>query len=193
MLSLTAAQIAALGQPHIVRSVFVWCDVLALNGTTSDPMGFWDGAGNVTLSSRLYYGSGNIAQVGSLRAVGDMTIPGFTLTLSPLETEAEAFVRGRVIAQRPIDVDIGIFNVETRELIDSTFTFFRGIIDRAEILTNPGGESSISISCESISRALTVRRHETRSHASEVQRDEDDEFYSYTAVQRKPLPFGKTK
>ena len=78
-------------------------------------------------------------------------------------------------------------------ILPPLFRFFRGKIDDCEIkLSEDGGTATIVLTCESVSRDLTVQRTDTRSDASCKVRFPADDFYQYTGVQRdKPLPFGR--
>lgn len=193
MLNLTTEQRAVVGKPHVMRRVFVHCDAIDLDGVTPYPVGFFDDVGTVLVEGRTYYGSA-LVSVSSLSAVGDLSIPGMAVTLSGLPPEVAALVRGSTVGQRPIRVDIGIYDTETHALIGGLVPRFVGFVDDVEINTpEAGGQSTVVLTCESVSRALTIRRHETRSEASEKQRDAADTLYRYTNVQRaKPIYFGKS-
>lgn len=194
MLVLSLAQKTALAKQHVMRRLFVWCDALGLNGVTPAPAGFWDDVGTVTVGSRIYVGSGTLISVASLSAVGDMTIPALSITISGLSAETAVLVRGSTVGQRPIELSVGIFDVVTRALIGNLIPRFVGKVDDIEIRTpEAGGASTIVLTCESTSRALTISRTETRSDASQRQRDPNDQFYRYTNMQAtKPIYFGKS-
>ena len=197
MLALTSAQQEAIAKGHVMWRVYVWCDAIDLDGVTPAPTGFWDDVGVVEVEvdgePRTYFGSGTLVTVSSLSAVGDLSIPGFAVTLSGLPPEVAALVRGSTVGQRPIEVHIGIFDVDTRELIGEVIPRFKGVVDNIEINTpEAGGTSTVVLTCESVSRALTIRRYDTRSDASQHERDASDDFYKYTAVQRESQPlFGR--
>lgn len=193
MLALSSQQLTALAQRRVMRRTFIWCE--ARDPDTGDPAaaGFWDDVGNVELDGKLYYGSGNVISIGTLSAKGDLTIPNLTVTLSGIAPETAALIRGESVGQAPITVSIGIFDVDARALIPPLIPRFRGVVDAVEIVTpEAGGAGAIVLSCESISRALTIRGTGTRSSATQALRDPSDRFYEYTAGQREQtLYFGQ--
>lgn len=192
MLSVTPAQRAALASGAVSRLLFVWCDARDPDDGSPAPAGFFTGSGSTTIGTRTYHGSGLVA-VSTLSAVGDMAIPGLTVTLSGLSALAASLIRGSTVGQRPIDVQIGLYDPLTRAMIGGLIPRFTGVVDDIEIKTpEAGGQSVAELICESTSRALTIKRTETRSSASQQARDPADKFYDYTAVQRtKPIYFGR--
>jgi hypothetical protein len=193
MLALTTEQQEALAKRHVMRRLFIWCEAKDPDTGDPAPAGFWDDVGDIEYFGRTYHGSGNIAQVATLAATGDLTIPGLSITLSGIASEAAALVRGETVGQAPISVKIGIFDVDTHTLIEPLVPFFDGKVDDIRITTpEAGGTSTIELVCESTSRALTIKRTDTRSDASCRALHPNDAFYSYTGVQRdKPLYFGR--
>jgi hypothetical protein len=191
MLSLTSEQIDALQKRHIMRRIFIWIDALDPDGNPS-PLGTWDDVGNVTLDDRTYYGSIAFG-IATLSAKTDFSIPGLQVTFSGVAPAAAALVRGNVVAQRPIEVMIGIFDVDSQAVIPPLIKRFIGIIDDVDINTPAAGDkSTITLTCESISRALTIKRTGTRSQSTAVQRNPSDKFYDYAAGQRdQTIYFGR--
>lgn len=183
-MDLTVNQIAALASGRVMRRMFIYF--------SAHSVGFWDDIGDVELNGRIYHGSGSVIQIGSVAAKGDMTIPGIQIILSGVDTTSVGLVRGEEIAQTPVEVSVGIFNPSTHAVIDSLVPIFTGFVDNCEIETPAsGGDSSITFTCESTSRALTAARTSTRSHATEIERDPTDTFYLDTGAQRKPVYFGR--
>lgn len=184
--------LTALAQRHLKRRLFIWCE--ARNATTGDPepVGFWDDIGNVEVNGRTYFGSGHVVKVDKIAAKSSLTIPSLTITFSGLAPEAIAVVRENAISQAPIEVLLGIFDVDTGALLDTLYLLFKGFVDSVTVETpEAGGLSNIIFTCESISRALTIKSTETRSPSSQEERDPDDRFYEYTGSQReRTLYFG---
>lgn len=197
MLLLTTAQRLALEKRHVMRRFFLWFAVKNLDGDDA-PLGFWDDVGNVevpTPAPRTYVG-GELPSdggVSSLSLKGDLTIPGLSVTLSGTGEYANLLVRGRKIAQAPMTAHIGIFDVDTREIIPPLIPYFVGFVDDVDIQTpEPDGVGRIALTCESASRALTRKSTATRSDAFARARDSDDALYLYTALQRdRPSYFGR--
>lgn len=193
MLALTTSQREALERRHAKRRLFIWCEARDPDTGAADPVGFWDDLHAVEYNGRTYHGSGNVVQVGSVSARGDLTIPGITITISGLAPASIGLVRGEAIAQAPIRVDIGIWDVDTNELIPPLLPYFVGFIDDCRVTTpEAGGAGTIELICESTSRALTIERTETRSDASCKALQPADRFYEYTGLAKDtPVYFGR--
>lgn len=192
MLTLTSEQQTALAQRQVMRRDFIWCEARDPITGDPDPAGFWNDVGNVLLEGRTYHGSG-LFNISTLQARSDLSIPGLTITLSGIDNNVAAMVRGLSMRQAPIEVYIGIFDVSNSALIGSIIKRFSGKVDDIEIITPPAsGKSTITITCESSSRALTIKRTETRSQASIQERNPGDAFFDYTTGQsQQPLYFGR--
>jgi hypothetical protein len=195
MLALTGAQITALQSRMVKRRTFIWCEALDYDGVTPAYAGFWDDVGAVTIGPRTYYGSGNLIQVNTLSARSDMTIPSVQVVLSAIQTEAVSLIRGYMLAQRPIEIALGIYDLATDTILPPLIRRFIGKVDAVEVQTpEAGGTSSITLTCESTSRALTIRRTETRSPSSLAQRNPADEFYKFTSGQsEQAIYFGRAR
>jgi len=193
VLALTAAQQIALQSRRVKRRIFIWFDATLNDGFTPHQVGFWDDVGIITVSGRSYYGSGNVIQVATLSAKSDLSIPGLTIVISGIAAESVALVRGYQVSQRPVTVSLGIWDMATDTILAPLIQRFIGIVDGVEIHTGEaGGASNITLTCESIARALTIRRTETRSSGSLKQRYANDMFYDYTSGQaQQALYFGK--
>ncbi|MDQ2084798.1 hypothetical protein RA307_31855 [Xanthobacteraceae bacterium Astr-EGSB] len=191
MRNLTTAQIQALASGNVMRRMFIWCDALDLYGNP-DPAGFWDDVGTIEHDGRVYHGSGTVISIETLSAGSDFTIPRLKITASGLELSTNELVRTRKLAQRPISVSIGLFAPATHAVIPPLIPYFEGVVDDPDIPTAAGGKSQIVLTCESASRALTIKRTETRSKSSLSQRTTGDRFYDYAAGQReKTIYFGR--
>jgi hypothetical protein len=186
----TTPQIAARQAGRVGRGLFVHVDALDFDDVTPHPVGVFTGVGVIQIEGRTYIGS-SLVSVSALDMVADASIPGLTVTLSGIPPETVALVRGSQIEQRPIRLDFGIYDVSTGALIDGLIPRFRGVIDDAAIDTPAaGGQATITLTCESTSRAMTLRRYDTRSDESCKARHPGDRLYAYTNVQRKRVYFG---
>jgi hypothetical protein len=192
MLALTSEQQEALASGRPMRRHFVWCEARDPITGDPDPAGLWNDAGDVTHGGRLYHGAGGLVTIGSLSAKGDLSIPGLSVVLSGIDVNVASLVRGRAIAQAPIEVLIGIYDPDTHNIIPPLFTLFTGFVDDCRIVTPAaGGKATIDLTCESTSRALTRSSTATRSQATHQQRDPDDGFFDHVGAQRKQLHFGR--
>ncbi|MBN8955734.1 MAG: hypothetical protein J0H17_03955 [Rhizobiales bacterium] len=193
MIPFTSEQKAALANRHVMRRFFLWCEARDPVTGDPDPAGFWDDVGDVIVESKTYHGSGGVISIGTVVSKGDMTIPGMQITLSGLDPDTKAMIRGSRLAQAPITVKLGIFDPATRDIIGPLIPYFVGIVDDATVSTPAqGGDSAVVFTCESTSRALTRAETATRSPASCRERDPDDAFYDDTSAQAtKPVYWGR--
>lgn len=102
-------------------------------------------------------------------------------------------VRGDTLGQAPITVSLGLFDPASHTIIGPLIRRFVGAIDDIEIVTPKAGDrSTITLTCESASRALTIKGIGTRSGSTHRQRAPDDPFYDYTAsMSELALYFGR--
>lgn len=193
MRNLTAGQLAALALPYAKRRTFIWIEGRDPITGLPDPAGFWDDIGNVTVDSRTYVGSGSVVSISSISARSDLSIPGITITLTGISTAANNLVRDTSLSQAPVEISYGIFDVSTRALLPPLFPLFIGQIDKVDINTpEAGGSNNIVLTCESASRALTIKRTGTRSQETQVTRNAADRFMAYTnAIRDQTIYFGR--
>jgi hypothetical protein len=192
MLALSNAQRQAITLGGVMLRYFIWCEARDPDTGSPAPAGFWNDVGDIVDGPRTYHGSGSLISISSLTAKGDLTKPKLTVSLSGLDVVANEMLRGRSIAQAPIEVHLGVYVMATQVLIPPLISYFIGFVDDVSIPTPPkGGDSVISIICRSASSALDAGRTSTRSLASSAERDPADDFYSDTGAQRKPLYFGR--
>ncbi len=193
MLVLTEEQQIALTSRQVMRRNFIWCDAKHPVTGESDPAGFWDDVGDVTIGDRIYHGSGSLFGLSTLSAKSDLSIPGITISLSGVSEEVVNLVRSSNLAQAPVEVSIGIYDVASHNLIGGIIRRFTGVIDNIDITTPAVGQkSTIVFTCESTSRALTIKSTNTRSASSMRQRSAADAFYDYTAAMPEaPIYFGR--
>lgn len=185
MLALTQPQLDALAHWRVVRRIFIWCEARDPNTGLPDPAGFWDDVGTVAHEGRTYYGYGNVARVSTLTATAEMSIPGLEIVLNDVSPEVVSLVRGSTVGQAPITMSIGLFDPDTRLLIGPLIRRFVGFVDAIEVKTpDAGGESTVTLTCESTSRALTIKQTGTRSPSTQSQRDVNDRFFDYAGGQR---------
>jgi hypothetical protein len=194
MRALTSEQLEALAKRHVLRRIFVWCEAKHPTTGEDDPAGFWDDVGVVTLDDgRPFHGSA-LVSISTLSAKSDFSIPAVQVLISGVAAEAVSMIRGSTVGQAPISIDIGIFDVDSHALVGPLVPFFRGFVDDIDVVTPPaGGKSNITLTCESTSRALTIKSTHTRSPSSLQLRREFDKFYDYTAgIGEQPIYFGRT-
>lgn len=193
-MSFTAAQLSYLRRPDAVLRRFLWSETRTFSGT-SDPIGFWDDLGNVEISGRAYYGSGTLFAVSGRKTILNGSVPSLTVTLSQVSAAVALMARGQQMQNAPLTYSIGIFDPETRELVDGLVPRFRGRITGAEIVEpSAGGAGAITITAKTIGYDLTATRPALRSDAATRLRDPSDTYNRYAqAVDGIEIAFGTAK
>lgn len=186
MPTLTLAQEDALALRHVMRRIFLEVD--AASGTGR----YWDDLRAITVGGNTYQGVGTLGEVISVAANSDLSIQPLTLVLSGISDHVANLIRGEIVGQEPMRLYLGIFDPDTQQVIGPLVKMFQGFIDDVQIVTPKMGElSQITITCESVSRELTIRSTETRSNESQKKRFSTDKFFLYTHAARiKPIYFG---
>lgn len=193
MRTLTSGQVTALEAPTAIPRIFIWCEPRDPSSPGVLGQGFWNDLGDVVVSSRTYYGSGTVFSLEPWTAKSDLSIPGLSISMSGVSTRVNNAVRGLQLSQAPITVSFGLFAPATRAIIDGLIPVFIGVIDKVKIKTPAaGGTCDVIFTCESSSRALTVKSTLTRSGPSQKERDADDLLYDYTGPARETtIYFGR--
>lgn len=90
--------------------------------------------------------------------------------------------------------DIPVLRYACADALPPLIRRFDGRIDNIDFpRPAKGSPAQIVFTCESSSRALTIKRTATRSHASCTERSATDLFYEHTATQREQsLFFGRS-
>lgn len=192
MPTLTAAQTTLLAQRNVMRRIFLEVDAVDPDTGLADPGYFWDDVFPLTIGAKTYQGIGHLGEVISVEGKSDLSITPVVLSLSGISAEVASLIRGRVKGQEPMRLYFGIFNPDTKAISDALILMFQGYIDDVQITTPKTGElSTISITCESVARELTIRSFDTRSHESQRKRKSTDQFFIFTGnIREREIPFG---
>lgn len=171
MPTLSGAQQTALAQRHVMRRLLL----------IVDDTGFWDDLGTISVNGQSYTGSGALGEAVTVSGKADLQITPLILQLSGISQAVANLIRGAVVGQEDVTLAIGIFDPDSKAIIGSPIPMFRGYLDDVPIITPPsGGACTVSLTCESIARELTVKSTDTRSNDSQKTRLAGDLFYKYT-------------
>lgn len=182
MPTLSAAQETALASRHVMRRL-----LLIVDGT-----GFWDDIGPISVAGQDYTGSGTLGEAFSTSGSAELKITPLVLQLSGISAEVANLIRGALVGQEDVTLAIGIFNPDTKTIIGPPIVMFKGQVDDVPIVTPPmGAVCTITLTCESIARELTIRSTDTRSDDSQQNRLAGDRFYKFTdKVRERTVYFG---
>lgn len=178
----------------IVFRDFLWLIPRNMETGNPAPYGFWSGAVDVSAQvvnplsgsavSRNFEGAGALIQISDIPAVSNITVQNVTITMSQLNADSQAVVRGYDLKQGRVEIYSGYFDPVSRALLEPAFCRFQGFVDFVEVNTPKEGEDgSIVLTCTSHTSELTRTNPDTRSHDSQQLRLGGDAFFKdVTAV-----------
>lgn len=189
MRSLDPDVVAGLQTGRFARRNLIW--ITAKDRSTGDPhsAGFWNGEETVGIPvidadtgssvTRTFKATGGLISLGPVVLTADLTIRTAEARLSPLNSDANQYLRGYDLRLAPIQWYRAIFDLETWELVAEGFARFVGFVEKAPITTPAaGGDAEAVLSCVSHTAELTRANPDVRSHQSQ-QRRGGDGFYRY--------------
>lgn len=193
MRSITAGNQSALAARQLVARDFLW--IVARNRSTGAPeqVGFWSDVGNVTaevlspetgtVESRAFYGSGTLIAISDIPLVSNITVQSVQIDMSQIDELVEQAVRLYDLKQARVEIYRGLFDPASRQPVAPAEPRFVGFVDEVQIRTPAEGDAGgVVLSCKSHTQEMTRANPDTRSDASQKQRDSTDNFYQDTAV-----------
>jgi hypothetical protein len=194
MRSISSELQAALAARTVVARNFVWLSAKHRETLATEAIGFWNDVGDVTAEvvdglsrlpvERSFVGSGALIAMGDLEQTADGSIRTLTITLSPITEAVEQAIRLYDAKNAPVQVHRGIFDPQSRRLVEAPQPRFVGFVDGAPVVTPPvGGSGSVQLNCVSQSRELTRTNTATRSdgYLRSISGGADG-FYQYSNV-----------
>ena len=187
-----AVQLALAGRTVVARD-FVW--FIARDRVTGDPVtdGMWSDVGNVTAPvidpdtglavDRDFFGSGTLVQISDIPLVSNVTVQQVTISMSQVDDRVAELVRTYDLKQARVEIFRGIFDPDTRLLVEAAVPRFVGFVDEVQIQTPAeGGEGSVTLTCASHTQEMLRANPDTRSHDSQKLRAASDSFFVDAAV-----------
>ncbi len=151
------------------------------------PMGFWTGDDHETItvegSPRLYYGAGNVLDLDDpiVYRTG-LDVISWRLPLSNLTPEFDTLFREYDLRLAPIEVHRGVYNLNSRLLIEAPHRLLKGWVETAPLSeAEEGAESSCTINCVTSAMGLTKSLAINKSDAFQRTRS-SDRMNKYAAV-----------
>ncbi|MBZ5760283.1 hypothetical protein LAV84_06940 [Rhizobium sp. VS19-DR104.2] len=193
MRTLSANNYAALQARRLVARDFLWLKVRTLLEGAPFEYGFWSDVSNVSAPildpntglavTRNFEGSGTLIQISDIPLVSNLTVQNITITMSQLDDGVANIVRGYDLKQAGVEIHRGLFDPDTRQLIDAAIPRFVGFVDEVVITTpKEGDEGAIELTCAPHTQELFRSNPETRSQDSQVLRRGDDNFFQDTTT-----------
>lgn len=188
----TTLQNALLNRKIVFRD-FLWIIPRDMDTGNPAPYGFWSGRGNITAQvinplsgsaiERNFEGAGALIEISDIPAVSGTAVQTTTITMSQLNADAQAVVRGHDLKQARVEIYSGYFDPSTRALLEPAFCRFQGFVDQAPLVTPAEtAQGSLTLTCTSHAQELTRSNPDTRSDDSQKSlRNASDGFFKDVA------------
>jgi hypothetical protein len=155
--------------------------------------GYWSGSGVVEANvinpltgsaiTRNFLGRGTLIQISDIPLVSNITVQRITIRLSHIDTDVMEALRTYDLRQARVQIFRGLFNPDTRALVQAAIPRFLGFVDGAPLET-PSENEEGSFVLEGVSHTQEMLRSnpDVRSDESQKRRSGTDNFYQDTAT-----------
>lgn len=159
--------------------------------STGEPIteGFWSDVGDVAATvidadtglPAVYdfRGVGALISIDPIPMVSNLTVQEVEVKFSQLDDRVNELLRLYDIRQAKVEIYRGEFDPQSMRMVEPASSRFVGFVDGAPVETpSEGNEGSVSIKCVSSAQELTRGNPDMRSHESQMDRADGDEFYT---------------
>lgn len=188
-----AAMVAARQKESVItRELVQFCGRNVSTGAI-EVANFWNDLYTVTLpvidgvtllqTNYDFVGTGSLISIDGLqyRAEQSITVSNLDVKVSQIHPDVLTLLRGYDLHEQQFQYWQIDFDTETNKPVSPGECFFLGVIDTvSEEDAPPEGEGGFTISVRSDATMLTRKNTLYRTHACEILRDPDDEFYGDT-------------
>jgi hypothetical protein len=172
---ISQAGLDALASGRIIKRTLVRAE------TGSGVFAVWDDVGTISYGGETYHGAAGRFHVSALPSVEGLGVQGATVTFSGLDSVVAADMEGAIYHQRPVQIILAVFSAADRSLVFAR-PWFSGVIDTLRRVETGGGQSTVTVSCETLSRELGRRGTRTRSDADQQSDWSGDKFFEHVAA-----------
>ncbi|UGX87129.1 hypothetical protein [Phyllobacterium meliloti] len=187
MRNISSGNLALLQGRQLVARDFLWIVARSFDGSPY-PYGFWSGVGDISApvtnpdtglpNTRNFEGSGTLIQIGDVPQVANITVQNVTISMSQIDAGVANIVRGHDLKQARIEIYRGLFNPDTRQLVDPAFLRWIGFVDKVTIKTPKENDAgSVEIECASHTQEMTRGNPDRRANDSQRLRSATDNFF----------------
>lgn len=167
--------------------LLIW--ITARNRTTAAPesIGLWTGDDHADFTIggevRTYYGAGSVIEIEPITYRTGLRTQTQRITLSPIDPAVQTAIRQYEPRLGEVEMHLVDFDPVSGALIDAPSARFRGIIDRAPLITpEDGGQAQVSVellgAAEQLRRPLVLKKSDESLQA----RRPGDRIRRYTDV-----------
>jgi hypothetical protein len=193
MRNISSGNFTLLQQRILMPRDFLWIKARALDTGAPFNYGFWSDVGDVQAqvlnpdtglpNTRNFEGSGSLIQISDIPLVANISVQNVAISMSQLDPGVENIIRGYDMKQAGIEIYRGLFNPESRQLVEPAFCRWIGFVDIVNIKTPKENDAgSIELTCASHTQEMLRSNPDTRSNESQKKRHPTDNFYQDTTV-----------
>lgn len=154
---------------------------------------YWSGVGNVSAdvvnpltgsaTSRSMRGAGTLIQTADIPLVSNVTVQRVPVRLSHIDTDVMSALRTYDLRQARVQIHRGLFNPDTRVLVNAAVSRFVGFVDGAPLETpSENEEGSFQLECVSHTQEMLRSNPEVASDESQKRRNATDNFLQDVAT-----------
>lgn len=133
--------------------------------------------------SRDYVGVGSLIEVGDVALVSDLTIQTFRAKLTQTNPSVNNAIRGYDTRNAKAEMHYGLFDLNSRKLIDTPYPQFVGFLNKSPIKrAAAGGSGGVQVEMVSRTRELTIVNSAVKSDEYQQVRAPGDRFRKYSSV-----------
>lgn len=193
MRSISLENQAALAERRLVARDFLWFEARNRDTGETETVGFWSDIENVTAFvinpltglpvSRAFYGAGGLISIDDIPSVSTIQVQDVHIRMSQLDEMVNQAVRLYDLKQARVEIHRGLFDPETRQMVDPAIVRFVGFVNIVEVTTPAENQDGgVDITCVSHTQEMVRANPATRSHEDQKLRNSSDTFFIDAAV-----------
>lgn len=133
--------------------------------------------------SRTYIGAGSLLETDDIDYTVNLVIQTFRASLSQTNDAVNNAIRGYDTRNAKVEFHYGLFDLESRNLIDTPYPHFVGTLNKSPVKrAKIGSSGGVSIEAVSRTRELTITNPAVKSDAYQQYRFPGDRFRKYSDV-----------
>lgn len=188
MRNISSGNLALLQARRLMARDFLWLTARSFSTGAPFSYGFWSDVGDIQAPLispdtgltivRNFEGSGTLIQISDIPQVANITVQNVTISMSQLDDGVANIVRGYDLKQGKVEIYRGLFNPDTRQIVEPAFCRWLGFVDVVTIKTPKENDvGSIELSCASHTQEMTRGNPDRRSNDSQKRRGANDNFF----------------
>lgn len=188
MRNISSGNLALLQKRRLMARDFLWLTARSFSTGAPFSYGFWSDVADIAapITSpdtgltivRNFEGSGTLITISDVPQVANITVQNVTISMSQLDDGVANIVRGYDLKQGRVEIYRGLFDPDTRQLVEPAFARWMGFVDKVTIKTPKENDAgSIEIECASHTQEMTRGNPDRRSNDSQKRRGANDNFF----------------